>query len=458
MGRVYATQCRSPGRIGDCYLINKQTSGTASNLRGPRRKRVRQQPKLPPQSPECAHPRPACTILVWRPQPSPSQKSTPCPPPRQPAPQPRPSSPAAPGSRSSRATPPPTASSSTPSNPPASSADPAAPPAAPSARTSASSPRPRSPRPPASAPASAASPPASLPKPDPQAEAIAKAATFLTTHAGERTKLDDLATAAGLGKFALQRGFKRVLGVTPGEFAREQRKTRFREKVRTPKLSITDAVYEAGFGSSSRLYEGVDQTLGMSPTAMKSGGAGETIHYTTTDSPLGRILVATTTRGLCAVLFGDADADARPPAPRAIPPGRPPPLHLRRRTHRSRRLRPLPPLRTPHRRNPPLPRPRHRLPAARLAGPPRDPPRRNPHLLPDRRSSRLPQSRPRRRHRLRLEPPRRRHPLPPRRRLRWQTHRLSLGHRPQTPALGTRTRNRTYETGLKHTICVAKRG
>jgi AraC family transcriptional regulator of adaptative response/methylated-DNA-[protein]-cysteine methyltransferase len=147
------------------------------------------------------------------------------------------------------------------------------------------------------------------PKPDPQADAIARAATFLTTHAGQRTKLDDLATASGLGKFALQRGFKRVLGVTPGDFAREQRKTRFREKVRTPKLSITDAVYEAGFGSSSRLYEGVDQTLGMSPSAMKSGGAGETIHYTTTHSPLGRLLVATTNRGLCAVLFGDTDAD-----------------------------------------------------------------------------------------------------------------------------------------------------
>jgi AraC family transcriptional regulator of adaptative response/methylated-DNA-[protein]-cysteine methyltransferase len=144
------------------------------------------------------------------------------------------------------------------------------------------------------------------PKPDPQAEAIARAAHFLTTHAGERTKLDDLAASSGLGKFALQRGFKRVLGVTPGNFAREQRKDRFRDKVRKPRLSITDAVYEAGFGSSSRLYEGIDQSLGMSPTAMKAGGAGETIHYTTTDSPLGRLLVATTSRGLCAVLFANS--------------------------------------------------------------------------------------------------------------------------------------------------------
>ena len=147
-------------------------------------------------------------------------------------------------------------------------------------------------------------------RPDPQAKAIAQAAEFLSSHAGERTSLDALASAAGLGKFALQRGFKRVLGVTPGEFAREQRKERFRDTVRKPTLSVTDAVYEAGFGSPSRLYEGVDGTLGMSPTAMKAGGAGETIRYTVTPSPLGPILVATTDRGLCAVLFADSDAEA----------------------------------------------------------------------------------------------------------------------------------------------------
>jgi AraC family transcriptional regulator of adaptative response/methylated-DNA-[protein]-cysteine methyltransferase len=145
---------------------------------------------------------------------------------------------------------------------------------------------------------------------DPQAEAIAKAANFLSSHAGERTRLDDLAAAAGLGKFALQRGFKRVLGVTPGEFAREQRKERFRERVRSPRLSVTAAVYEAGFGSPSRLYENVDRTLGMSPTAMKAGGAGQTLRYTIAPSPLGLVLVATTERGLCAVLFAESDSEA----------------------------------------------------------------------------------------------------------------------------------------------------
>jgi AraC family transcriptional regulator of adaptative response/methylated-DNA-[protein]-cysteine methyltransferase len=69
-------------------------------------------------------------------------------------------------------------------------------------------------------------------------------------------------------------------------------------------------VYEAGFGSPSRLYEGVDATLGMSPTAMKAGGAGEIVRYAVAASPLGRVLVATTERGLCAVLFADSDAEA----------------------------------------------------------------------------------------------------------------------------------------------------
>jgi AraC family transcriptional regulator of adaptative response/methylated-DNA-[protein]-cysteine methyltransferase len=148
------------------------------------------------------------------------------------------------------------------------------------------------------------------PKADPQAAAIGRAAEFLTRHAGERTRLEELAQAAGLSKFALQRGFKRVLGVTPGEFAREQRKQGFRDRVRSPRTTITEAVYEAGFGSSSRLYEDVDRTLGMSPTAMKAGGAGETVGYATAQSPLGRVLVAATGRGLCAVLFADSDAEA----------------------------------------------------------------------------------------------------------------------------------------------------
>jgi len=101
------------------------------------------------------------------------------------------------------------------------------------------------------------------PKADPQADAIARAAELLSS--GQRPSLEDLAAAAGLGKFALQRGFKRVLGVTPGEFAREARKKRFHSQLKKPEITVTHAIYEAGFGSSSRLYENVDAMLGMSP-------------------------------------------------------------------------------------------------------------------------------------------------------------------------------------------------
>ena len=160
------------------------------------------------------------------------------------------------------------------------------------------------------------------PKPDPQADAIAKATKLLSSREGGHISLEELARASGLGKFALLRGFKRVLGVSPAEYARQQRRERVRTALqprqrqaqahaeRTNGESVTDAIYSAGFGSSSRLYENIDATLGMSPTTMKDGGKGETIRYALADSPLGLILVGTTERGLCAVLFADSEGEA----------------------------------------------------------------------------------------------------------------------------------------------------
>jgi AraC family transcriptional regulator, regulatory protein of adaptative response / methylated-DNA-[protein]-cysteine methyltransferase len=150
------------------------------------------------------------------------------------------------------------------------------------------------------------------PKDDPQAGAIAAATKLLQKRGGGYASLDELAKAAGMGKFAVQRGFKRILGVTPGEYARAQRHERFREELGAGEedATVTDAIYTAGFGSSSRVYEGADGMLGMSPSAMKRGGTGETIRYTITDSPLGRMLVGATDKGLCRVQFNDDDAEA----------------------------------------------------------------------------------------------------------------------------------------------------
>jgi len=146
-------------------------------------------------------------------------------------------------------------------------------------------------------------------KADPQAEAIAVVTEYLKEHAEERTKLEDVAKATGVGKLTILRGFKRVLGVSPGQYAKEARLAKFKEKVREPKTRITDAIYEAGFGSSSRLYEKSSAALGMTPRTMREGGAGLLIRYCTAASPLGRMLVATTDVGICSIAFGKDDAE-----------------------------------------------------------------------------------------------------------------------------------------------------
>ncbi len=163
-----------------------------------------------------------------------------------------------------------------------------------------------------------------IPRPDPQAAVIAAATDYLTDHASERTRLADLAKATGVGRLTILRGFRRVLGVSPGEFAKAQRVARFKDALRpttssnksaarptsptTPKR-ITDAIYDAGFGSSSRLYESSNDSLGMTPRVMRAGGAGLVIRYAVAPSPLGRMLVAASPTGICAISFGRDDAE-----------------------------------------------------------------------------------------------------------------------------------------------------
>ncbi|HET6178089.1 MAG TPA: methylated-DNA--[protein]-cysteine S-methyltransferase [Candidatus Sulfotelmatobacter sp.] len=151
-------------------------------------------------------------------------------------------------------------------------------------------------------------------KADPQAGAIAVVTEYLREHADSdaRTRLTDVAKAMGVSRLTILRGFKRVLGVSPGQYAKEARLERFRDKVREPKKGkapITDAIYEAGYGSSSRLYEKSSAALGMTPRVMRAGGEGLLIRYTTAASPLGRMLVATTDVGICSIAFGRDDKE-----------------------------------------------------------------------------------------------------------------------------------------------------
>jgi len=147
--------------------------------------------------------------------------------------------------------------------------------------------------------------PESTSKKDPQAKAIAAVARYLREHADERVTLTDVAKITGVNRLTILRGFRRVFGVSPAEYVKAQRFETFRKKVKEKRMRVTDAIYDAGFGSSSRLYENSHASLGMTPRAMKSGGQGQTIRYATSSSPLGRMLVAATDRGVCAIVFGE---------------------------------------------------------------------------------------------------------------------------------------------------------
>jgi AraC family transcriptional regulator of adaptative response/methylated-DNA-[protein]-cysteine methyltransferase len=119
--------------------------------------------------------------------------------------------------------------------------------------------------------------------------------------------LRELADEIGLSPSHLQRTFKRVVGVSPRQYADAQRLRAVKSRLKRG-VPVTEALYEAGYGASSRLYERSDQ-LGMPPAAYRGGGKGRRIDYAVVRSPLGRLLVGATERGVCAVALGDSKAE-----------------------------------------------------------------------------------------------------------------------------------------------------
>ncbi|MDN4057765.1 bifunctional DNA-binding transcriptional regulator/O6-methylguanine-DNA methyltransferase Ada [Massilia sp. YIM B02769] len=136
-----------------------------------------------------------------------------------------------------------------------------------------------------------------------QAQLVA-AACRLIEASEEEPSLDALAAAAGMSRFHFHRVFKAQAGVTPKAYAAAVRAARVREGL-TQGAPVTDALYAAGFNSSSRFYAGADAMLGMAPARFRSGGAGEEIRFAVAACSLGAILVASTGRGICAILMGD---------------------------------------------------------------------------------------------------------------------------------------------------------
>jgi AraC family transcriptional regulator of adaptative response/methylated-DNA-[protein]-cysteine methyltransferase len=140
-------------------------------------------------------------------------------------------------------------------------------------------------------------------------EAVA-AAVKLIEQAEAAPGLAELAEAVGYAPHHFQRIFKRDLGVSPAEYARGLRNRRTEQALKATGR-VTDAVYDAGYQSPSGFYDDAKERLGMTPSAWRDGGRGETIRWTTFDSPLGQMLIAATSKGICRLTFDDSDASLR---------------------------------------------------------------------------------------------------------------------------------------------------
>ncbi len=152
-------------------------------------------------------------------------------------------------------------------------------------------------------------------------ERVERARRYLDDHADEPITLRRLAAHVGLSPFHLQRAFANRVGLSPKAYQSVKRMERFTTSLKRGE-TVTNATYEAGFGSSSRLYARVHEDLGMTPSVFRSGGMGVTLRYTTVPTVVGRMLVAVTERGIAAVSLGETEvvlvASLRSDYPKAV--------------------------------------------------------------------------------------------------------------------------------------------
>ncbi len=142
---------------------------------------------------------------------------------------------------------------------------------------------------------------------DHRLEKVRRAIRFIEMRIGEPPTLAELGAQVELSPHHLQRVFKKAVQVTPRQYMDVRRLGRLKEMLRGGN-SLAGSIYEAGYGSPSRLYERAGAQLGMTPAAYRRGGEGAEIGYAVVGCSLGRLLVAATRRGVCAVKLGDSDA------------------------------------------------------------------------------------------------------------------------------------------------------
>lgn len=139
---------------------------------------------------------------------------------------------------------------------------------------------------------------------DPRVSLVMRVCQLVETWDEGAPSLEELGRALGVSPHHLQRTFKAATGITPRQYAAAHRLRQFKAKMKEGE-AVSGAMYGAGYGSSSRLYEKAAEQLGMTPAVYGRGGAGLSIGYATAECRLGRVLVAATERGVCAVTFGE---------------------------------------------------------------------------------------------------------------------------------------------------------
>ena len=143
---------------------------------------------------------------------------------------------------------------------------------------------------------------------NPQVELVRRICHVIDEHEVEHAMtLKSLSAETGVSAHHLQRTFKDVMGITPRQYAESKRLKRFKAKVKDG-ASVTEAMYDSGYGSSRALYEKSSAHLGMTPATYGRGGRDMRIIYTIANCSLGRVLVAATERGVCSVALGDSDS------------------------------------------------------------------------------------------------------------------------------------------------------
>jgi AraC family transcriptional regulator, regulatory protein of adaptative response / methylated-DNA-[protein]-cysteine methyltransferase len=135
---------------------------------------------------------------------------------------------------------------------------------------------------------------------------VRAACAFIAAHADETLTLAQVAEHVGASPFHFQRTFTRIVGISPRAYQDALRARTFRGALRNG-TDLSAAVYDAGYGSISRVYEHSPTGRGMTPAVHRRGGQGEDVRYTIVASPLGRLLLAGTAKGVCAVMLGDRD-------------------------------------------------------------------------------------------------------------------------------------------------------